>query len=169
MSKPEDKLSESIRVIKTSFSSTLSGGDPKQLKYDIGATPDGSVHVRITGNTGSGSFSDEWISLSDILKTLEKRRKEDPITSYLLDPLFTGRSVNTPAFLLAVLSHEKLVRPLPKKRRLHELGDVRAFTERMDGLASEEKTAKKATKKKVSKKASVKKNASATKKTPVEK
>ena len=43
------------------------------------------------------------------------------ITAFMFNELFTGKSVNTPAFLLAVLKAEKLVQPLPNRRRAHEV------------------------------------------------
>ena len=41
--------------------------------------------------------------------------------AHLLTPLLKGKSVNTSAFLLAAMTHLKLLRPLPKKKRHHDL------------------------------------------------
>ena len=62
----------------------------------------------------------------------------------------------TPSFLLAALVHEKLLRPMKCKQRCHEVGDPKAFTEKVAKL-----TAPKA----VKKKAPVKKKRVAKKKT----
>jgi hypothetical protein len=48
-----------------------------------------------------------------------------------------GKSVNTSAFLLAVLSHLKLVTPLAGKKRQHELLDPQSFLDQVDRLMSE--------------------------------
>ena len=51
-------------------------------------------------------------------EAFEARPENKPINSMTLRPLFQGKSVNTPAFLLAVLSAEKLLEPVPKKKRI---------------------------------------------------
>ena len=164
MTKSEDKLSESMRVLKTATCKTLSG--KSTLTYQIGSTPDSIVHLRIAKNTGGGFFSDEWIALDDILRVLKKRSVDSPIMSHFLTPLLKGKSVNTSAFVLAVLSHLKLLQPLPKKQRLHELLDPKPFLDQVNQLmASEGNTAGatkkvpagKTTKKTITKKAAVKK------------
>ena len=58
-----------------------------QLTYHIGCMPDGEIYLRVHGNTGGGFFSQEWISLRDIHRALEKRPEGKPITSILLKKL----------------------------------------------------------------------------------
>jgi hypothetical protein len=128
-SKSED---DTIRVLSTGTCDTLSGSS--KLTYHIGIAPDGEIHLRVHGNTGGGFFSREWISLRDILTALKKRPDGRPITSILLNPLFRGRSANTPGFLLAVLLHEKVIRSMQGKLRRHELMDPSVFTEKVDRL-----------------------------------
>ena len=96
--------------------------------------PDGEIYLRVHSNTGGGFFSQEWISLRDILTALKKRPDGKPITSILLDPLFRGKSANTPGFLMAVLLHEKVVRSMQGKLRSHELGDPSVFTDKVEKL-----------------------------------
>ena len=140
MTKSEDKLSESMRVLKTANCKTLSG--KSTLTYQIGVTPDSIVHLRISKNSGGGFFSDEWIALDDILRVLKKRSVDSPIMSHFLTPLLKGKSVNTSAFVLAALSHLKLLQPLPKKQRLHDLLDPKPFLDQVNQLlASEGNTA----------------------------
>ena len=127
-----DELDDSIRVLSTGTCDTLSGSS--KLTYHIGCVPDGEIYLRVHSNTGSGFFSQEWISLQDILTALKKRPEGKPITSILLGPLFRGKSANTPGFLLAVLLHEKLVRSLQGKLRRHDLGDPSVFTAKVDKL-----------------------------------
>ena len=127
-----DELDDSMRVLATGTCETLSGSS--KLTYHIGSMPDGEIYIRVIGNTGGGFFSQEWIALADILTALKKRPDGKPITSILLNPLFRGKSANTPGFLMAVLLHEKVVRSMQGKLRRHELMDPSAFTEKVDRL-----------------------------------
>ncbi len=138
MNKTEDN--PDMKVLKTATCKTLSG--KSTLTYQIGCTPDSVVHLRIAKNTGGGFFSDEWISLDDILRVLKKRSVDSPIMSHFLTPLLKGKSVNTSAFVLAALSHLKLLQPLLKKQCLHELLDPKPFLDQVNLLmASEGNTA----------------------------
>ena len=127
-----DELDDTMRVLSTGTCDTLSGFS--KLTYHIGSLPDGEIHIRVHSNTGGGFFSQEWIAFQDILTALKKRPDGKPITSILLNPLFRGKSVNTPAFLLAVLLHERLVRSMQGKLRRHELMDSSAFKAKVDKL-----------------------------------
>ena len=87
--------------------------------------------------------------------------------SHFLTPLLKGKSVNTSAFILAALSHLKLIRPLPGKKRQHELLDPMPFleqvTQMMEGETKTGGTKRKstgaATKKTATRKAAIKKKA----------
>jgi hypothetical protein len=163
MSKSEDN--PDMKVLKTATCKTLSG--KSTLTYQIGCTPDSIVHLRIAGNTGGGFFSDEWIAFDDVLRVLKDRPRESPVLSHFLTPLLKGKSVNTSAFILAALTHLKLLRPLPKKKRVHELLDPGPFLDQVEKLMSStgnEKTVRRTTKKAPSKKAAVKKRAAAKRK-----
>ena len=108
MKKPEDN--PDMRVLRTATCKTLSG--KSTLTYRIGCLPDSSVHLCIAKNSGGGYFSDEWIAFDDIQEALRDDDEGAAITSIRLTPLFKGKSVNTPSFLLAALKHLKLVRPV---------------------------------------------------------
>jgi hypothetical protein len=167
MSKSEDT---NMKVLKTATCPTLSG--KSRLTYQIGINPDSIVHIRIAKNDGGGFFSDEWLSIDAIIDTLKKRPEGSPVLSHFLTPLLKGKSVNTSAFILAALSHLKLIRPLPGKKRQHELLDPLPFldqvTQMMDGEKPRAATRKTATKKTAgsaaTKKAAIKKKAMAKRK-----
>jgi hypothetical protein len=131
-SKQTDELDDTMRVLATGTCDTLSGSS--RLTYHIGCMPDGEIYLRVHSNTGGRFFSQEWISLRDILTALKKRPEGKPITSILLNPLSRGKSVNTPGFLLAVLLHEKVVRSMQGKLRRHQLMDPSVFTEKVEKL-----------------------------------
>ena len=167
MSKSEDN--PDMRALKTATCKTLSG--KSTLTYRIGALPDSSIHLRIAGNSGGGYFSDEWIAFDDILDVLKDRPEGSPVMSHFLTPLLKGKSVNTSAFILAVMKHLKLLRPLPKKKRHHELINPKPFLDTVERLMSEtpktpaKRPAKKASVTKAStKKAAIKKRATAKRK-----
>ena len=169
MNKTEDH--PDMRILKTSTCKTISA--KSTLTYQIGTDND-EIHVRITKNTGGGFFSDEWISMDDIRSVLDEHPAGTPVTSFLLQPLFQGKSVNTPAFLLAALANEKLLVPIKGKKRSHEPAeDFAAIVDRMTSsstaakkkVATKRTTKKAVTKKTVSRKAAVKKKAMSRKKT----
>ena len=163
MTKQEDPLDESMTVVKTGTCDTLT--KKSKLTYHIGTLPDGEVYLRIQKNSGNGFFSNEWIALADIRKTIGKVPVGKPVTAIMLNDLFTGKSVNTPGFLLAVLVHEKLLIPMQGKKRSHEPVDPEAIAEWVQLLGSPKA---KPTRKKASaasrKKAQIKKRATARRK-----
>ena len=134
MSKSEDPLDDSMTIVKTGTCDTLTR--KSKLTYQIGTLPDGEIYTRIHKNTGNGFFSREWIALADIQKVLSKIPVGKPVTSIMLNDLFTGKSVNTPGFLLAVLVHEKLLIPMQGKKRSHEAADPAEITEWIQRLGS---------------------------------
>jgi hypothetical protein len=71
-----DELDDSMRVLSTGTCETLSGSS--KLTYHIGCMPDGEIYLRVHSNTGGGFFSQEWISLRDILTALKKRPEGYP-------------------------------------------------------------------------------------------
>lgn len=94
-----------IKVVKIGNCSTLSGKG--SLGYQVGCNTASEIFMCMSSNSGGGWFSTDWISLQAILSALDNAHK--PLTSYALQPLFKGKSVNTPAFLFAALKQEGLV------------------------------------------------------------
>ncbi|MGD9356261.1 MAG: hypothetical protein PVH71_06180 [Chromatiales bacterium] len=142
-----------IKILKNDTCPSISG--KSTLKYQIGADDDDAILLRITGSSGGGFFSNEWIAFEKIQALLDAHPAEKPITSIVLYPLFRGKSVNTPSFLLAALVHEKVLMPMKGKQRCHEVGDMKIFAEKTAKLTSRT----------VKKKAPVKKKRVAKKKT----
>ncbi|MCX2983397.1 hypothetical protein EYC98_21265 [Halieaceae bacterium IMCC14734] len=112
-------------TLKEATCKTLEG--PAKLTYQIGTDDDGDVYFKITANTGGGFFSAEWVSFAGIQQAFKDWPEDKPINSMTLRPLFRGKSVNTPAFLLAALSAEGLLKPLPKRKRVHMACDPKPF------------------------------------------
>ena len=162
MTKQEDPLDESMTVVKIGTCDTIT--KKSKLTYQIGTLPDGEVYFRIHKNSGNGFFSREWISLADIQKVLSKIPVGKPVTAIMLNDLFTGKSVNTPGFLLAVLVHEKLLIPMQGKNRSHEPVDPGAITEWVERLGSGKAKPKSTPRKKAARTSAAKKKAEIKKK-----
>jgi hypothetical protein len=113
----------SMRILKIASCPTCSA--KAKLTYHIGCNTSNEIHFRVTANTGGGFFSSEWVSLKAIQQAIEQSKQ--PLTSYVLYPLFNGKSVNTPAFLLAVLKSEGLLQPMADKQRSYECTDPSMF------------------------------------------
>lgn len=112
-------IASELLIVKTSTCKSLSG--KSDLTYHIACDSDNEVYFRIAENTGKGFFSCEWVGLSAIEAVIKDKPTMSGITAFMFNELFTGKSVNTPAFLLAVLKAENLVQPLPNRRRAHEV------------------------------------------------
>lgn len=101
----QDTSQPSLKILKIGNCSTLSGKG--NLGYQVGYNHSSEIFFRITVNSGGGWFSADWVSLKVIISAIGKANKS--FTSYALHTLFTGKSVNTPAFLFAALKQEGLV------------------------------------------------------------
>jgi hypothetical protein len=132
MDKRVAPFNNDIRVVKSSNCKSLSG--KSELTYHIACDSDNEIYFRIADNSGNGFFSCEWVKFSDIECVFDSMKKGDGITSLHLDSLFIGKSVNTPAFLLAVLKAEGLVEPQPLRQRAHDRLPSKEFQERIFAL-----------------------------------
>lgn len=125
------------KILKTGQCKTLTNkGD---LSYQIGCNDQSEILMRITSNSGAGWFSADWISLPSIMSAIQKAPR--PLTSYALQSLFKGKSVNTAAFLLAVLKQEVLVTIDPDHPRCykelapdHFIADMKILVDLGDSL-----------------------------------
>lgn len=107
MVKPSDNTATlDIELVLTHKTKTVSG--KSDLTYHIGKDDESNMHIRVWVNSSNGFFSNEWVQLSAIIALLEKQAGES-FTSFVLEPLFTGKSVNTPGFLVAILLNEGLL------------------------------------------------------------
>jgi hypothetical protein len=77
-------------------------------------------------------FSTEYVAFTDIQKALADWSTNLPLTSMTLRALFQGKSVNTPAFLLATLVNEGILQQVPEKQRHYQLGDAKPFLAEVD-------------------------------------
>ena len=108
---PEKAELAIVAALKTK---TVTG--KSDLTYHLGKDDAETPYIRIFQNTGNGFFSNEWLPLGSIIDILEGREGTS-LTSTALEPLFSGKSVNTPGFLVAVLLKEKVLELEPGKSR----------------------------------------------------
>lgn len=125
-------LDPSTRILKIATCPSFSG--KSTLTYHIGCNEKSKILFRIADNTGGGFFSKEWITLDTILNIFDQQPDNKPIVSLLLYPLFQGKSLNTPAFLLAVLRQEGLVCQLQDHPKHYERLPSDAFNSQMQPL-----------------------------------
>lgn len=119
-----------VQVLREAQCKSLEGS--ATLTYQIGQNDASDILFKISGNTGGGFWSAEWVSFTDIQAAFEAWGTATPITSMALRPIFRGKSVNTPSFMLAVLSAEGLLKPMPKRKRVHRATDPQAFLDSLD-------------------------------------
>jgi hypothetical protein len=127
----DDSQEASITIIKKGTCKTLQG--TATLTYHIGLDDTGAILWKIAASTGNGMYSREYVAFTDIQKALADWPGDLPITSMTLRPLFQGKSVNTPAFLLATLVKEGILVPVPDKKRHYQLGDAKPFQAAVEG------------------------------------
>lgn len=139
-----------IQTLKTGTCSSLSG--KSKLTYHVGCNAKDEVLLRVYANTGKGCFSQEWVGLDAVLKTFEKA---PVITCFTLHPLYSGKSINSPGFLLAALKAEGLVQQ-KEGARTYERIDPAKIMEGVKALLASKGEAKPEGKPKPSRKPAVK-------------
>ena len=125
-------VASTIRVIKSDTCPSLSGRST--LTYQIGASPESAISIRLFANSGGGFFNRDLIEFQTLQEVLKKRTGANPVTSSAFGELFPGKSVNTTGFLLAVLKHMALVKPLPDRPRCYEFVDSGPWLAEMEAL-----------------------------------
>jgi hypothetical protein len=115
-----------MKTIKQDTCPGLSGENI--LTYEVGLEHDKSIWLRLVKSSGGGFLHSDWISVDAIMDTL--RKAATPFTSWAVHKLFLRKSINSPAFLMAVLKNEGLVSPDPKKGHAFVVDDVDAALEK---------------------------------------
>jgi hypothetical protein len=125
-----------INILKISTCGKVTLPDEHTLTYNIGYNiAEKTLLVRLTDNDTGGLFSNEWITLDDIVTTIEKRPSPDTsFNARIFTPLYTSASANNAGFLAAVLKAENILVPFKDSKRLHDMGDIKAFVSSMQTL-----------------------------------
>lgn len=135
----KNQITDNITVLKKEMTKSVTG--KSFIHYEIGNDPEGVMHIRVITNTGGGYFSNEWVRFDAIYKELDQHG-DKPLTSFLLTPLYAGKSVNTPAFLLAAMKNEGLIIAHPEKARCYAKTDPTEFIKGIQALAEKAATKK---------------------------
>jgi hypothetical protein len=95
---PEEEVADPIEVIYTGECLSLSGRST--LTFEVGQhTEDGTLHHRISSNSGSGMISKQWISASTLQDIFVGATE---LNSRSFQPAFGQTSVNTADFVYLV-------------------------------------------------------------------
>lgn len=115
-SEKPDEHQPAIASIYTAQCSSVSGRST--LTFSIGRhEKDGSLHLAITGNSGSGKWCKDWASAKAIEGVV---LGQGELTAHSFQALHPGRSINTGGFYLAALKDLGLIRANAENTRLHE-------------------------------------------------
>jgi hypothetical protein len=132
MTTSQADTTDAITAAKTGTCPSLSG--KSKLTYEFGLDDKSAWHVRIAKSSGTGYFSKDWIPMEHVQRVLAKNGAK-PISCHTLGPIFKGRSVNTPGFVLAVLKQVGLVQTSPDNPRNYQLLDGQAFFGELEAAA----------------------------------
>ena len=121
-----------VRVLKNCTCPSLSG--KSTLSYRIGVDEAGQILLRLVGNSNPGYFNAEWVPYAEVQELLAKQDQGKSITSFVLTPLFRGKSTNSPSFLFAALKQEGLVKLSEAKKRCYDRCSDAPFLERVQKL-----------------------------------
>ena len=146
----ERKGDAGIVHLKSGTCPSLSG--KSKLRYAVGRSPEGRLHVRVVENSSTGCFSDDWFDLDALWQELAKSSPDGgPVTSGDVAKSFAGRSQNTAGFVFAAMRAEGLVVPSRQKRRCYDRVDAAAYEAKcralLEGKVAKEAKAKKAKRK----------------------
>lgn len=112
---PEEVI-DPIKVIHAGECQSVSGRST--LDFEIGRhTEEGTLHLRIAGNSGRGMWCKDWASASAIQDIV---LGEGELTAKSFRGLHPGKSINTGGFVLAALRELGLIRANEENSRVHE-------------------------------------------------
>ena len=119
-------------ILKTAVCESISGRST--LTYQLAQNNEKQTYdIRITENTGKGYFSDDWLSLNDIL---EQCRDGKAVTAHIINLLFDGKSVNTGGFLVAALKQECFLKVYKQSKRAYVISPESTLMADLELLAN---------------------------------
>ena len=126
-----------FRILKIATCPSLSGRSTLTYHVGVPRSVEGEVvapYIRVYANSAAGLFSNDWVALDVIQQQFADAIGKQPITARLLNPLFRGKSANSPAFLFAALKGAGLVRLVEDTKRLFERVDPGVFIAEVQAL-----------------------------------
>ena len=125
---------EAIKILQSGRTFSLS--QKSSISYEIGLAEPSDLVIRIAENSGTGQFSNEWVSLESIYRTLASSPQASSLQSNLLKAVLKSKGANTPSFLMASLLDLGLVKRSEDKPRLFQVGDTEGFLKRLQDLVN---------------------------------
>jgi len=130
-------MTNTLRIIKKATCPKLSSRAKGTLTYHVGyAATEKSFHFRITANAG-GFFSNEYISLENVLASIESNGPDSAFKALLFNSLYQSKGANNHGFLAAALLAEGILKPEEGKALSFLLGDLPVFKTAMNKLIKE--------------------------------
>lgn len=123
-----------FRVLKEDTCPSLS--ERSVLTYllgcrEINGESQEGIYIRILRNSGKGCFNSEWVSFASLESVLKEGAS---LSCHSLKDVFSGKSVNTGGFLLAVLKDLGLIDHSEHHKRRYDVCDLAAFKSEMTEL-----------------------------------
>lgn len=110
------------------------------IDFEISSKGSGELFIGLTGNSGTGYFSKERVSIIVILDTLETWREKHPVTALALKNVYpTNSNTNNWGFLLSVLLELGLVTRATDSPRHFKLSDPAPFLDSMKAVETKPK------------------------------
>lgn len=125
-------VTDPVRVLRTITCDSLSR--MSRLTFQYGIRGGAEIVMRICANSGNGMFSDDWVRADDVLNVLRSPDNQEVISSLAFRPLYVGKSINTPSFLMAALRHEEVITTHPTLKRAYQVLAVSAYEDRVRSL-----------------------------------
>ena len=126
-----------FRILKIATCPSLSGRSTLTYHVGVPRSMEGEIvapYIRVYANSAAGLFSNDWVALDVIQQQFADAIGKQAITARLLDPLYRGKSANSPAFLFAALKGAGLVRLVEDTKRLFERVDPGVFIAEVQAL-----------------------------------
>ncbi len=127
-------MEEEVVVVKTAKCASSSG--KSTLTYQFGLKAGEGVQVRFVHNSGGGMFCKDWVAMKEVMQVLRDPGSQEVISAASFRPIYLGRSINTPSFLLAALKQEGVIVVHASRPRNYQVSEVDAFEQRI-GVLSE--------------------------------
>ena len=121
-----------IKILQSGRTFSLS--QKSSISYEIGLAEPSDLLIRISENSGTGQFSNEWVSLESIYRTLASTPEQGHLSSTVLKALLKSRGANTPSFLMSSLLDLGLIKRSEAKPRLFQVGDTEGFVKGLQSL-----------------------------------
>ena len=126
-----------FRILKIATCPSLSGRSTLTYHVGVHRSMEGEIvapFIRVYANSAAGLFSNDWVALDIIQQQFADAISKQPVTARVLDPIFRGKSANSPAFLFAALKGAGLVRLVEDTKRLFERVDPGVFIAEVETL-----------------------------------